>query len=121
MVLEVTGQIDYVPEYIRVEWFCTALVIVGIEVTNHDGKKWEKKNEKMIEDMKINNQNWQLRFKRQMIQNIQFFRAINQLTPREEAKFRRIVNYSVREMEKEMREESQHEEESVEAEAPEKR
>lgn len=121
MILEATGQIKYVPGHIQVEWFCTALVIIGIEIVSHDGKKWEKQNEKKIEEMKINNQNWQSRFKVQMIQNIQFFRATNQLTTREEAKFIRIVNYSARELAKEIQEGKRREEESMEAEAPEKR
>lgn len=119
-ILEVAGLVDYVPGYMRVEWFCAALVLVGIEIVDHEGKKREKHCEKVIKDTEINNQNWELRFRQRMIQNIQFFRSINQLTPREEAKFIRIVNYSARERAKEIRESRRREEESMEAEVQEK-
>lgn len=120
MILEIAGLVEYVPGYIKVEWFCTALVFVGIEIMNHEENERGKQYKKAIKDAEINNQNWHLRFKRQMIQNIQFFRAMNQLTPREEAKFTRIVNYSARELAKEIREDRRREEESVKPEAQEK-
>lgn len=120
MILEIAGRVDYVPGYMRVEWFCTALVLIGIEIIDHEEKEREKHYKKAIKGMEINNQNWHLRFKRKMIQNIQFFRSINQLTPREEAKFIRIVNYSARELAKEIRESRRCEEESIEAEVQEK-
>ncbi|ANU48486.1 hypothetical protein ADH76_10155 [Enterocloster clostridioformis] len=113
-VLELAGVIDYMPDYLKIEGFILATVILAIEVITHTV-------EKKIAKMMINNQNWQSRFKVQMIQNIQFFRATNQLTTREEAKFIRIVNYSARELAKEMQEGKRREEEGMEAEAPEKR
>lgn len=119
MILAAAGRVDYVPGYMQIEWFCMALVLVGIEIIAHEGREQEKRNEIRIKGMETNNQNWRLRFKREMIQNIQFFRATNQLTAREEAKFIRIVNYSARELAKEM-EEREHEEESMEAETQKK-
>lgn len=119
MILEIAGLVEYVPGYIKVEWFCTALVFVGIEIMNHEENEREKQYKKAIKDVEINNQNWQLRFRQRMIQNIWLFRAMNQLTPREEAKFIRIVNYSVRERAKEIRGDRQREEKSVKNEAQE--
>lgn len=77
----------------------------------------EERQKRTIEAAKVNNQNWKTWFRIQMMKNINYFRVNNQLTVREESKFRRIVDYTIRELDKEAKENGK----SAEAEMPEKR
>lgn len=77
----------------------------------------EERQKRAIEAAKVNNQNWKTWFRIQMMKNINYFRVNNQLTVREERKFRRIVDYTIRELDKEAKENGK----SAEAEMHEKR
>lgn len=105
-VMEIAGVIPYMPGYLKVEGFLVAAVITAVEAITHTAKrelgKAEKYHEKKLKEVTINNNNWQQHFKAKMSNSIQLFREENQLTPREEEKFRRIVNYAIRDMEKEL-------------------
>lgn len=77
----------------------------------------EERQKRTIEAATVNNQNWKTWFRIQMMKNINYFRVNNQLTVREERKFRRIVDYTIRELDKEAKENGK----SAEAEMHEKR
>ena len=77
----------------------------------------EERQKRAIEAAKVNNQNWKTWFRIQMMKNINYFRVNNQLTAGEERKFRRIVDYTIRELDREAR----NNDKSVEAETTEKR
>ena len=127
-ILEWMGKVVIMPDYLRIDGYFTAVIMLAAVVVMHHRRKAEEEEAEMIrqseerqkraiEEAKINNQNWKTWFRIQMMKNINYFRVNNQLTVREERKFRRIVDYTIRELDKEAKENGK----SAEAEMHEKR
>ncbi len=127
-VLEWMGKVVIMPDYLRIDGYFTAVIMLASAVImwhrekekeeeEEKARQIEERNRKRIEAAKINNENWKTWFRIQMMKNINYFRVNNQLTVKEERKFRRIVDYTVRELDKEAR----NHEESAETEEDEKR
>lgn len=127
-ILEWMGKVVIMPDYLRINGYFTAVIMLAAVVIMHHRRKAEEEEAEMIrqseerqkrtiEAATVNNQNWKTWFRIQMMKNINYFRVNNQLTVREERKFRRIVDYTIRELDKEAKENGK----SAEAEMPEKR
>lgn len=127
-ILEWMGKVVIMPDYLRIDGYFTAVIMLAAAVIMHHRRRAEEEEAEMIrqseerqkraiEAAKINNQNWKTWFRIQMMKNINYFRVNNQLTVREERKFRRIVDYTIRELDKEAKENGK----SAEAEMHEKR
>ena len=127
-ILEWMGKVVIMPDYLRIDGYFTAVIMLAAVVIMHHRRKAEEEEAEMIrqseerqkrtiEAATVNNQNWKTWFRIQMMKNINYFRVNNQLTVREERKFRRIVDYTIRELDKEAKENGK----SAEAEMPEKR
>ena len=127
-ILEWMGKVVIMPDYLRIDGYFTAVIMLAAVVVMHHRRKAEEEEAEMIrqseerqkrtiEAATVNNQNWKTWFRIQMMKNINYFRVNNQLTVREERKFRRIVDYTIRELDKEAKENGK----SAEAEMPEKR
>ena len=126
-ILEWMGKVVIMPDYLRIDGYFTAVIMLAAVVIMHHRRKAEEEEAEMIrqseerqkraiEEAKINNQNWKTWFRIQMMKNINYFRVNNQLTVSEERKFRRIVDYTIRELDKEAKENGK----GTEAEMPEK-
>lgn len=120
-ILEWMGKVVIMPDYLRIDGYFTAVIMLAAVVVMHHRRKAEEEEAEMIrqseerqkraiEEAKINNQNWKTWFRIQMMKNINYFRVNNQLTVREERKFRRIVDYTIRELDKEAKENGKGEE-----------
>ena len=120
-ILEWMGKVVIMPDYLRIDGYFTAVIMLAAVVIMHHRRKAEEEEAEMIrqseerqkraiEAAKINNQNWKTWFRIQMMKNINYFRVNNQLTVREERKFRRIVDYTIRELDKEAKENGKGEE-----------
>lgn len=120
-ILEWMGKVVIMPDYLRIDGYFTAVIMLAAVVVMHHRRKAEEEEAEMIrqseerqkraiEAAKINNQNWKTWFRIQMMKNIYYFRVNNQLTVREERKFRRIVDYTIRELDKEAKENGKGEE-----------
>ena len=120
-ILEWMGKVVIMPDYLRIDGYFTAVIMLAAVVVMHHRRKAEEEEAEMIrqseerqkraiEAAKINNQNWKTWFRIQMMKNINYFRVNNQLTVREERKFRRIVDYTIRELDKEAKENGKGEE-----------
>lgn len=126
-ILEWMGKVVIMPDYLRVNGYFTAVIMIASAVLmrhreqikeeeEEEVRQIEERRKKTIEAVRINNKNWQTWYKTEMLQNINKFRVNNQLTALEEKKFRRIVNYTAKELDKEAR----NHEESAETEEDEK-
>ena len=120
-ILEWMGKVVIMPDYLRIDGYFTAVIMLAAVVIMHHRRKAEEEEAEMIrqseerqkraiEEAKINNQNWKTWFRIQMMKNINYFRVNNQLTVSEERKFRRIVDYTIRELDKEAKENGKGEE-----------
>ena len=120
-ILEWMGKVVIMPDYLRIDGYFTAVIMLAAVVVMHHRRKAEEEEAEMIrqseerqkraiEAAKINNQNWKTWFRIQMMKNINYFRVNNQLTVREKRKFRRIVDYTIRELDKEAKENGKGEE-----------
>ena len=127
-ILEWMGKVVIMPDYLRINGYFTAVIMLAAVVIMHHRRKAEEEEAEMIrqseerqkrtiEAATVNNQNWKTWFRIQMMKNINYFRINNQLTVREERKFRRSVDYTIRELDKEAKENGK----SAEAEMHEKR
>ena len=103
-VMLLAGKIKYIPGYMKVEQYCTAVAFIVIFITEKQKEKSRIETAKIMKNVQINDKNWKMRFVAEMMKGIQFFRSEGQLSTMQEAKFRQIVSYSVREMEEEMKE-----------------
>lgn len=103
-VMLIAGNIKYIPGYMKVEQYCTAVALIVIFIAEKQQEKSRIETAKIMENAQINDRNWKMCFAAEMLKGIQFFRSEGQLSTMQEAKFRQIVSYSARKMEEEMKE-----------------
>lgn len=119
-ILEWMGKVVIMPDYLRIDGYFTAVIMHHRRKAEEEEaemiRQSEERQKRAIEAAKVNNQNWKTWFRIQMMKNINYFRVNNQLTVSEERKFRRIVDYTIRELDKEAKENGK----GTEAEMPEK-